>query len=136
MITWWIAGKQIRDGFHIQTSPDGNVSMSTLSFMPTVLDAGSQLVCRAGNPGLADSTLEDSWKLEVHCESYLLITAFSNNGKCIKSPVLKLKLYIPEKVLRSLLANLITNALCLDLFEHPESTTAIKEFGSRFIKIN
>ena len=68
MITWWIAGKQIRDGFHITTSPDGNVSMSTLSFMPTVLDAGSQLVCRAGNPGLTDSTLEDSWKMEVHCE--------------------------------------------------------------------
>ena len=32
------------------------------------MDAGSQLVCRAGNVRLPDSTLEDSWRLKIHCK--------------------------------------------------------------------
>lgn len=68
VVTWWIGGRQVRDGITYSTSPDGNVTISTLQFTPSVLDATSLLVCRAGNPGLRDSMLEDSWKLEIYCE--------------------------------------------------------------------
>ena len=67
-ITWWMAGKQIRSNFKTETSPDGNVTVSTLTLTPSTLDSGSQLVCRAGNTRLPDSTLEDSWRLEIYCK--------------------------------------------------------------------
>ena len=51
-----------------RVSPDGNVTVSTLMFIPSVLDAGNLLVCRAGNPGIPDSMMEDAWKLEIHCK--------------------------------------------------------------------
>ena len=52
-----------------RTSPDGNVSLSILNYVPTVRDAGKYMACRAENPELPDATLEDGWKLEIHCES-------------------------------------------------------------------
>ena len=51
-----------------RVTPDGNVTVSTLMFIPSVLDAGNLLVCRAGNPGIPDSMMEDAWKLEIHCK--------------------------------------------------------------------
>ena len=51
-----------------RVSPDGNVTVSTLMFIPSVLDAGNLLVCRAGNSGIPDSMMEDAWKLEIHCK--------------------------------------------------------------------
>ena len=59
---------QIRNSVEENTSPDGNVTVSTLSLVPSVLEAGSLLVCQAGNPRIPDSTLESAWKLEIHCE--------------------------------------------------------------------
>ena len=59
---------QIRSSVAENTSPDGNVTVSTLSFIPTTLEAGNLLVCQAGNTRIADSTLEDAWKLEIHCK--------------------------------------------------------------------
>ena len=53
------------------TSPDGNVTVSTLSLVPSVLEAGSLLVCQAGNPRIQDSTLESAWKLEIHCKYFI-----------------------------------------------------------------
>ena len=32
------------------------------------MEAGNLLVCQAGNPRIPDSTLEDAWKLEIHCK--------------------------------------------------------------------
>ena len=59
---------QIRSKFETTTSPDENVTVSTYRFVPSTMDAGSQLVCRAGNVRLPDSTLEDSWRLKIHCK--------------------------------------------------------------------
>ena len=50
------------------TSPDGNVTVSTYSLVPSVLEVGTNLVCQAGNPRIQDSTLEDTWELKIHCE--------------------------------------------------------------------
>ena len=68
-----------------QSSPDGNVTVSTLSFVPSVRDASATLVCRSGVMGLPESTLEDTWKLEVHCESIrtrMRSTIFSEHLNC------------------------------------------------------
>jgi hypothetical protein len=59
-----------------RVSPDGNVTVSTLMFIPSVLDAGNLLVCRAGNPGIPDSMMEDAWKLEIHCKFIFSFVSF------------------------------------------------------------
>ena len=51
-----------------QLSPDGNVSTTTVIFIPTESDAGKFLSCRAENMQLPDGAVEDQWKIEVHCE--------------------------------------------------------------------
>nr|XP_040567358.1 hemicentin-1-like [Lepeophtheirus salmonis] len=65
-VTWWIGSKQIRNGVITKHSHDGNITVSSLSYVPSVTDAGFPMVCRAGVPGLSDSTKEDSWKLDIH----------------------------------------------------------------------
>lgn len=49
-------------------STDGNLTLSTLSLVPDVVDSGKHITCRADNPALEGSALEDSTKLVVHCE--------------------------------------------------------------------
>ncbi len=53
---------------HPQTSPDGNVTLSIIQYVPSVRDAGKYMSCRAENPELPESSLEDGWKLVIHCE--------------------------------------------------------------------
>ena len=51
-----------------QTSPDGNVTLSIINYVPSVRDAGKYMSCRAENAEIPDSSMEDGWKLEIHCE--------------------------------------------------------------------
>ena len=60
--------------FSFQTSPDGNVTLSILNYVPTIRDAGKYMACRAENPELPDATLEDGWKLEIYCKFFLQYT--------------------------------------------------------------
>jgi hypothetical protein len=59
-----------------QTSPDGNVTTSTLTFSPQVDDSGKSLTCRAENRHISGSAQEDTWTLNVHCKYRQLVTEF------------------------------------------------------------
>ncbi|XP_020300402.1 hemicentin-2-like [Pseudomyrmex gracilis] len=64
VITWWKANKQIKK--MAQNYPlENNQSLSILSFVPTIEDDGKYLTCRAENPAILDSALEDKWRLDV-----------------------------------------------------------------------
>ncbi|XP_015190919.1 PREDICTED: hemicentin-1 [Polistes dominula] len=64
-ITWWKANKPIKK--MAQSYPlDDDRTMSVLSFVPSIDDDGKYLTCRAENPVIPDSAMEDKWRLEVH----------------------------------------------------------------------
>jgi len=44
---------------------ENNQTLSILSFVPTIEDDGKYLTCRAENPVISDSALEDKWRLDV-----------------------------------------------------------------------
>lgn len=51
----------------MQSSVDGNISVSSVVLVPEPEDSGALLVCRVETPGL-HQILEDSWLLPVHCK--------------------------------------------------------------------
>lgn len=53
-----------------QFSEQNNQSLSILTFVPVIDDDGKYLTCRAENPSIPDSALEDKWRLNVHCKYY------------------------------------------------------------------
>ncbi|KAL6255996.1 hypothetical protein P5V15_013231 [Pogonomyrmex californicus] len=64
MITWWKANKPIMKAS--KNYPlENNQTLSILSFVPTIEDDGKYLTCRAENPNIPDSALEDKWRLDV-----------------------------------------------------------------------
>lgn len=44
--------------------------LSILSLIPMIEDDGKYLTCRAENPVVPDSALEDKWRLNVHCKYF------------------------------------------------------------------
>ena len=54
--------------FHFQPSEGGNLTSSTLRFQPKVEDMGKILRCRAENPVMPASQIEDTWTLDVNCK--------------------------------------------------------------------
>lgn len=49
-------------------SDGGNITSSTLRFRPKVEDMGKLLRCRAENPVMPASQIEDTWTLDINCE--------------------------------------------------------------------
>ncbi|CAG0884521.1 unnamed protein product [Darwinula stevensoni] len=64
-ITWWRGAEQLASARETH-SADGNITASTLEFTASVQDINKHLVCRAENPEIPDSTIEDHWELEIY----------------------------------------------------------------------
>ncbi|CAO1433884.1 unnamed protein product [Diamesa serratosioi] len=65
MLSWWKGSRQIKR-MAKNFSETGNQSLSVLTFIPVVDDDGKYLTCRAENPFIPDSAIEDKWRLVVH----------------------------------------------------------------------
>lgn len=52
----------------LQFTEANNQTLSILTFVPVIDDDGKYLTCRAENPYIPDSALEDKWRLNVHCK--------------------------------------------------------------------
>ncbi|OAD53110.1 Myelin-associated glycoprotein [Eufriesea mexicana] len=63
-ITWWKGIKQIKKMVQ-NYALENNQSLSILSFVPSIDDDGQYLTCRAVNPAIPLSALEDNWRLDV-----------------------------------------------------------------------
>ncbi|CAB0044186.1 unnamed protein product [Trichogramma brassicae] len=65
VITWWKGTHQVK---HMARNfvEDKNITKSIMSYVPTIEDDGKFLTCRAENPVIYESALEDRWQLSVH----------------------------------------------------------------------
>lgn len=64
VLTWWKASKQLKRT--IRNFQEDGTSVSVLQWTPSIEDEGKFLVCRATNPKLQDTGIEERWKLKVH----------------------------------------------------------------------
>ncbi|XP_076366981.1 neural cell adhesion molecule 2-like [Tachypleus tridentatus] len=71
-ITWWFGGRQMKSTT-TRTTKNGNITISTLSFKPSMDDAGKYISCRAENPAIPESALENGWKLSVYHKPHLTL---------------------------------------------------------------
>lgn len=73
-ITWWKNGStrlmtsEPHASVRQTQSPDGNVSLSSLSFVASPEDDGSVISCRVHNPHIINEPLEEKITLSVHCK--------------------------------------------------------------------
>lgn len=77
ILSWWLDGKKIGAGTTDTVSDGGNLTVSTLHLVPTPNDDGKILSCRAENPAVPNSAIEDEWTIRVHCK-YIIIYYTSN----------------------------------------------------------
>jgi hypothetical protein len=52
----------------LQTSSDGNTTVSILSLWPKMEHINMELICRASNPLMKESDKVDSVRLEINCK--------------------------------------------------------------------
>ncbi|CAL1288955.1 unnamed protein product, partial [Larinioides sclopetarius] len=72
VISWWMGSTRLKHNKDT-VSADGNFTSSVLTFRPSIDDNGKQLTCRAENPLIAGSALDDTWDLEIHYVPQLVL---------------------------------------------------------------
>uniref|UniRef100_A0ABD2X1F1 Uncharacterized protein n=1 Tax=Trichogramma kaykai TaxID=54128 RepID=A0ABD2X1F1_9HYME len=77
LITWWIANERIYNQSKTYAAVN-NQSLSVLSFVPSIEDDGKYLTCRSENPNIADSALEDKWRLDVQYQPLVKLSMGSS----------------------------------------------------------
>ncbi|XP_052744055.1 neural cell adhesion molecule 2 [Bicyclus anynana] len=75
-LTWWKGTKPLRK--KARNFSDTNTTTSILTFIPEAEDHGSNLVCRAENPRVPNSAIEDTWRLNVHYVPMVTLKMGSN----------------------------------------------------------
>ncbi|XP_011703476.1 PREDICTED: nephrin-like isoform X4 [Wasmannia auropunctata] len=84
----WSKGNMILRNARETTSPDGNVTTSILTFVPSIEDAGKFLYCRASVPDIPDSEMEEGWKLNIFHEPVVTLELGSNlNSSAIREGI-------------------------------------------------
>ena len=67
ILTWWLGSLQLNRDTDEVLEKSKDIVKSTIYFNPTTNDHGKVLVCRAENPLIVDSGIEDSWTITVYC---------------------------------------------------------------------
>ena len=62
-----------------QVTADGNETISTLTFRPTMSNNGKMITCRAVNSNVKVGFEEDNLKLNVYCKFIYLFSILSHN---------------------------------------------------------
>ncbi|CAN7980315.1 unnamed protein product, partial [Ixodes pacificus] len=65
LLTWWKSGEQLVSTKEHQVQEGVSTSSSVIIFTPRVEDNGLVLSCRAENPFIPGSAIEEGWKLDV-----------------------------------------------------------------------
>ncbi|EEC05768.1 sidestep protein, putative, partial [Ixodes scapularis] len=68
LLTWWKSGEQLVSTKEHQVQEGVSTSSSVILFTPRVEDNGLVLSCRAENPFIPGSAIEEGWKLDVFCK--------------------------------------------------------------------
>ena len=68
-ISWWLGPDQLVNDAGKTLEKDKDIVRSTIYFTPSTEDHGKVLTCRAENPLIVDSGIEDSWTITVYCET-------------------------------------------------------------------
>ncbi|CAB4064559.1 unnamed protein product, partial [Lepeophtheirus salmonis] len=62
-LTWWLGSKSL-DAYDEENY--SGFAKTRLRFIPNILDDGRYLTCRAENPALMNTAIEDQWAIKVH----------------------------------------------------------------------
>nr|XP_040567526.1 hemicentin-1-like [Lepeophtheirus salmonis] len=62
-LTWWLGSKSL-DAYDEENY--SGVAKTRLRFIPNISDDGRYLTCRAENPALMNTAIEDQWAIKVH----------------------------------------------------------------------
>ncbi|XP_043277126.1 protein turtle homolog B-like isoform X2 [Venturia canescens] len=81
----WTKGSMLLRNARQTSEQDGNVTTSTVTFVPSIEDAGKFVTCRGGVSEIPGSALEDSWKLDIHHQPVVSLELGSNlNASAIR----------------------------------------------------